>query len=69
MGRGEEPQGLTLAFPYPQKLWITLWMTPPREVPFPGQIAYLLPWSKNDQPFSPFLLNGLRRTHCATWSV
>jgi hypothetical protein len=29
----------------------------------------LLPWSKNDQPFSPLLFNELRASHCATWSV
>jgi hypothetical protein len=44
-------------------------MMRPRGILFPGQIAYLLPWSKNDQPFLPFLLNDLRASHCATWSV
>ena len=55
--------------PYPQKLWITLWITRPGEVPNPGQIAYLLPWSKNDQPFLPFLLNELQASHSITWSL
>jgi hypothetical protein len=38
----------------------------PRGIPFRRHIAYLLPWSKNDQPFLPFLLNELRASHCAT---
>jgi hypothetical protein len=39
------------AFPYPQKLWTTLWISLPSGVRFPGQIAFLLPWSKNEQAF------------------
>ena len=52
-------QGGPLTFHYPQNLWITLWTERLRDAPFRGQIAYLLPWSKNDQPFLPLFLNDL----------
>jgi hypothetical protein len=51
--------GLNQAFPYPQKLWTTLWTARPAGMKFRGEIAYLLPWSKNDQAIFTCLLNGL----------
>src|SRR5579883_677351 len=49
--------------PYPQKLWITLWVSIPPWVKFPGYIAYLLQWLKNDQPFLSCFFNDLQTHH------
>jgi hypothetical protein len=46
--------------PYPQKLWITLWVSILGWVKFPGHIAYLLQWLKNDHPFLSCFINNLR---------
>src|SRR6185437_15809121 len=53
--------------PYPQKLWITLWVSIPPWVKFPGYIAYLLQWLKNDQLFLSCFINDLRTHHLPTW--
>src|SRR6185312_5125598 len=49
--------------PYPQKLWITLWVSIPPWVKFPGYIAYLLQWLKNDQLFLSCFFMVLRAHH------
>src|SRR5437667_415767 len=36
---------------YLQKLWTTLWTAAVAPRRLRGQIAFLLPWSKNEQPF------------------
>ena len=51
----------TQAFPYPQKLWISLWIQVSGQAGFTAQIALLLLWLKFSHPISPILVNGLQR--------
>jgi hypothetical protein len=51
--------------PYPQKLWTTLWTAARADGRFRGQIAYLLPWSKNEQGILACFFNQLRACHGA----
>jgi hypothetical protein len=57
------------AFPYPQKLWTTLWTSLRKGARFRGQIAFLLPWSINEQAFLPCFFNGLRASYSAAWPL
>src|SRR5258707_12814476 len=45
-------------FPYPQKLWTTLWTESSPGLRYPGPIAFFLPWSKNQHAFFDLFLNG-----------
>jgi hypothetical protein len=45
---------------YPQKLWISLCIAKPNKYQNAGDIAYLLPWLKNDQDVWPLLISELQ---------
>jgi hypothetical protein len=58
-----------IAFPYPQKLWITLWTSHLRQRRNPFHIAYLLPWLKNNQGITGLYFNELHLYYWATSPV
>jgi hypothetical protein len=47
------------AFPYPQNLWTSLWTHGSGMHRFRRQIAFLLPWSKNDHAVLSSFINEL----------
>jgi hypothetical protein len=48
------------AFPYPQNLWTSLWTHDSARLRFRCQIAFLLPWSKNDHIVFCIVIKELR---------
>jgi hypothetical protein len=51
---------------YPQNLWITLWVEPPRGTETAAICVNPLAWSNNDHYIKAFLISGLRRVYRAT---
>src|SRR5262252_1400515 len=55
--------------PYPQKLWTTLWTDRRAGLRSRCEIAYLLPWSKNNQAIFACDLNNLHTSCPAAWPL
>src|SRR6187551_1565981 len=52
--------------PYPQKVWITLWVAALARPKKAEKCANPLAWSNNDHDIKHLLINDLRHVHSAT---
>jgi hypothetical protein len=65
-GRKLASQAQIAAIPYPQKVWITLWVASSRRPKTAADIVKLLAWSNNDQDIKSLSFNGLQGVCLAT---